>query len=186
MATLTFKAKIQTWWEATVNINFTAEYDPATNRTTVTFDESSFAYFGRNQYGTSATANITVKAADNAGSSGNAALSTYGYTNGGVKTFTGTPSPAQIVVQHSDAPGNKSVIISASSTISVYATSTATTQSTATGSGETTVKTGGLRGGIRIDSGVSFETCLVYIDNGSAWEQIIPEIDNGSAWEILS
>lgn len=188
--TLTYKAKIQTWWEAAVNINFTAEYDPATNRTTVTFDESSLAYLGRANYYTSSYNTLTVQAVDNPTSSGTAQMN-IGVdpkvtTNGGIKTFTGTPTPTQIVVQHSGAPGEKSVKITAGTTIYVYPTSESTSQATATGNGETTVKTGERRGVIRVDTGEEFISCMPYIDTGSAWEPLTPYIDDGVSWHSLA
>lgn len=143
MGALSFNLTNASWgWSGNCTINFEAVYNAETNSTTITFKESSFSYYGRNSYGTSATAAITVKAADNTGSTGSATLSTYGYTNGGTKTFTATPSPTTITVQHGDADGAKSVIISATATANVYMGSSATAQAKGTGSGSVTEQTG--------------------------------------------
>lgn len=142
MATLTYNPTIGTWWTGTVNINYTTSYNSLTNQTTVTFSECSVAYFGRNKYGSHSDSTITVTAVDNTSSSGTASFSTDGETNGGTKTFTGTPSPTSITVQHAASAGAKSVTIAGSTTIKVYATTTATSQNTASGSGSVSVTTG--------------------------------------------
>lgn len=135
MATLSYAAIIGNWWSGEVNISYNAVYDPAANKTTVTFGECNHKYFGRSGWGTSASTSLTVMANDNQSSKGTATFSTYGTTNGGTATFSGTPSPASITVQHAEGTGIKAVVISGSTTIKVYATTTATSQSTATGSG---------------------------------------------------
>nr|DAU50734.1 MAG TPA: hypothetical protein [Caudoviricetes sp.] len=136
MAQLSYTAELTAYsWTGSTYINYTARYDPVANATTVTFETSEFSYYGRSGYGTSASATITVTASDNSDSSGSATLSTYGSTNGGVKSFTGTPSPASITVQHAAGGGAKGINISASSTIKVYPTSWLGSQKTATGSG---------------------------------------------------
>ena len=134
MATLTFNPSYSSWWSGNVTINYSVAYDASTNRTTVTFLESSLSYFGRSNYGTSSSTSITVTANDS-GSSETASMSTSGYTNGGSKTFTATPSPISVTVQHSATAGSKSITINANTTIKVYASSTASTQSTVTGNG---------------------------------------------------
>lgn len=143
MEKLTFDVANSVWkWSGSCEINYDAVYDAETNRTTVTFSESAFAYFGRSGYGTSATAAITVTAADNAGSSGAATLSTYGTTDGGSKSYPGTPSPTTVTVQHGDNDGAKSVIVSATATVKAYMTSYATSQTEGTGSGSKTTQSG--------------------------------------------
>lgn len=138
MATLSYSPTISTWWTGTVSINYSVSYNLSTNQTTVTFAESSHAYFGRKNYGSSAATTLTVTATDNAAGTATATFETSGATNGGTKTFTGTPSPASVTVQHLAVSTTKSVTIAGSTTIKVYATSTATGQSTATGSGSVT------------------------------------------------
>lgn len=138
MATISYQA-VLTGWTADININYETSYDPATNRTTVTFLESSYAYFGRSGYGTSASTAIQVTAEDNGGSYADAAFNISGTTDGGVKTFSGTPSPASVVVQHAAGSGKKSVKIECSSTVWAYMTSTATSQWTATGRGSASI-----------------------------------------------
>lgn len=143
MEKLIFDVANSTWkWSGSCEINYDTVYDAETNRTTVTFRESAFVYFGRNGYGTSATAAITVTAADNAGSSGAATLSTYGTTDGGSKSYPGTPSPTTVTVQHGDEDGTKSVIVSATATVKAYMTSYATSQTEGTGSGSKTTQSG--------------------------------------------
>lgn len=141
MATLTYNPTLGSYWTGAVYINYIAVFNPATNQTTVTFQESSHEYFGRSGYGSSGATTITVKAADNPSSQASATFNTTGSTNGGTKSFTGTPSPVSVTVTHSPGPGVKSITIEGVTTIKVYATSTASSQSTATGSGTVTVTT---------------------------------------------
>lgn len=143
MGTLSFDVKnAGIGWAGNCTINYDAVYDQDTNRTTVTFRESSFAYFGRNGYGTTAKAAITVQAADNAAGSAASELSISGTTNGGSKTFTDTPTPATVTVQHSDSDGAKAVSISVSASVTAYMTSTAASPATGTGSGSATEQVG--------------------------------------------
>lgn len=139
MAALNYSPTIGNWWSGAVVINYTTQYDPLTNSTTVTFLECSLSYFGRSGYGSSSSTTITVTAEDNTESSGSASFSTTGTTNGGTATFTGTPSPVSVTVYHAGGAGTKSITISASTTITVYPSSTATSQQTASGSGSASV-----------------------------------------------
>lgn len=190
MAALIFSADHNangiTGWAGTVTINYQAHYDPATNQTTITFAESSCSYSGAAGYGTSAKVNITVAAVDNAASTGSTTLATSGTTTNSAKTFTGTPSPASIIIQHSSTPGKKYVVISASAEISVRPFESSTRNYTFTGSKSETVYTGDRGGTIRLDNGNGFDAYALYIDNGSAWEQFALYIDNGSVFEMLS
>lgn len=106
-------------WSGIINLNYTASYDPITNKTTVTFTQCNAVYSSRSNYQTTTDTNITVAAEDNADSSVTATLHTSGYGTGGSVTFTGTPSPSTITVQHSSAPGAKTVKISGSTTAAV-------------------------------------------------------------------
>lgn len=142
MATLTYNAAYSPQnWTGTVNINYTAVYDPVTNRTTVTFEDCTHVYFGRSGYGTSYTTNITVTAKDNTSSKGTATITSASNatTNGGTKTFTDTPSPVSIVVQHASGAGVKSITIAGSTSITGYMASSTSTQTTGTGNGSTSV-----------------------------------------------
>lgn len=143
MATLSFDVTNSAWkWSGTVSINYEAAYNEDANTTTVTFKESKFTYWGRSGYGTSASADISVQASDNTASEGIAQMSTYGNTAGSSKDFPATPSPTSVTVQHSDADGEKSIIISASAVVKAYMSSTATSQTDGTGSGTETVVSG--------------------------------------------
>lgn len=174
-------------WTGTVNINYTAVYDPETNQTTVTFAESSHEYFGRSGYGTSYSTNITVKADDNAASTATAVLAASGITtNGGVNPFYGTPSPVSVTVAHSSAAGDKSVTIAGVTSINAYMASTAIQLTTGTGSGSVSVVTGTReeQGLVHIDNGSEFEDYQMYIDNGTGWDgPYVLCIDNGTGWD---
>lgn len=139
MATLTYNPTLNDW-TGTVNINYTVAYDALTNQTTVTFSESNLSYSGKSDYETSSTTTITVTAEDNTSSTATATLSTSGYTVGG-DTFTGTPSPSEVIVSHSSEAGTKSITISASTTVNVYLGS-GPTLNRIKGSGSTSVTSG--------------------------------------------
>ena len=104
----------------------------------------SWAYFGKAGWGTSASSTITVTAADNTSSSGSTSATTpaNSSTHGGVKTFTGTPSPNSITVTHSNATGAKSVKIDISSKVFVNPVAGGSKQYTITGSSSTTAASG--------------------------------------------
>lgn len=106
-------------WSGTINLNYTTAYDPEKNQTTITFKTCSAVYSSRADYQTSTDTEITVSAEDNSGSSGSAALHTEGYGTGGSVTFTGTPSPTSITVQHKAGTGAKKVTVSAKTTAAV-------------------------------------------------------------------
>ena len=131
-------------WANTITINYTTSYNSVSNQTTVTFSDMSWAYFGKAGWGTSASSTITVTAADNTSSSGSTSATTpaNSSTHGGVKTFTGTPSPNSITVTHSNATGAKSVNISISSSIFVNPTGGGSQQYTIKGDGSTTAASG--------------------------------------------
>ena len=70
-------------WEGITNVEYECAYDAEKNQTTVTFLEGFFRYYGLTQYFTEATANITVKAADNEESTASAVMTITSMTNGG-------------------------------------------------------------------------------------------------------
>ena len=118
MATLSYPITYGDW-SGTINLNYTAEYDWKNNRTKITFGQCSAVYSSRAEYQTTTDTNITVSAGDNSGSSGTLTLHTEGYGTGGEVTFTGTPDPASITVQHAAEAGAKTVSLSASTTAAV-------------------------------------------------------------------
>ena len=138
MAQLSYTIPYGSEWSAGVAINFTVSYDAATNRSTVTFQQSSVRYGGRKGYGSSSATGITVSAGDNPASSGSASFSTSGNSNPAGVSYYGTPSPS-VTVQHSAGPGAKTVTLSGSTTISVYPFTTSSSLYNITGSGSTTV-----------------------------------------------
>ena len=137
MATLTYNVVSEPWsWSANVTINFTTSYDPATNQTTFTFGDCVYYYFGRKGYGTSIYTEIWVSADWDSNTAVATTLSISSSTNGGGKTFTGTPSPSTLTVQHASTPGNKIGVCSSTTKIGVYPASNATKLYYFTGSGE--------------------------------------------------
>ena len=118
MATLSYPITYGDW-SGTINLNYTAEYDRENNRTKITFGQCSAVYSSQYNAKTTTDTDITVKAGDNADSSGTLTLHTEGYGTGGTVTFTGTPSPASITVQHAAGAGEKTVSLSASTTAAV-------------------------------------------------------------------
>jgi hypothetical protein len=189
MAVLTYTAVNGVWnWTGTVNINYTTVYDQDTNQTTVTFEDCSHVYFGRNLYSTSYNTEITVTADDNPSSKGTATIisANNATTNGGVKTFTDTPSPVSIVVKHSPEAGKKTITISGTTSVTVYMTSSTSTQATGTGSGSMTVITGEQLGLAYIDNGSSIESYQIYVDTGAGWVRVIPYVDYGSQFKLCT
>ena len=144
MASYSYSIKFGTDWNATVTVNYTTSYNASTNQTTVALGDVSWAYFGRAGWGTSASSTITITAADNTSSTGSTSATTpaNSSTHGGVKTFTGTPSPNSITVTHSNATGAKSVNIGISSKIFVNPTGGGSQQYTIKGDGSTTAASG--------------------------------------------
>ena len=144
MASYSYTIKFGTDWNATVTVNYTTSYNASTNQTTVALGDVSWAYFGRAGWGTSASSTITITAADNTSSTGSTSATTpaNSSTHGGVKTFTGTPSPNSITVTHSNATGAKSVNIGISSKIFVNPTGGGSQQYTIKGDGSTTAASG--------------------------------------------
>lgn len=167
MATLSYQVTYGDW-SGTINLNYDISYDPATNKSTITFGQCSAVYSSRADYQTTTDTNITVKAGDNTESSFTATLKTSGYGTGGAVTFTGTPSPASIVVQHSAGAGAKTVTISGSTTAAVRPYS-GSSLVYAEGSGSTTVtsttlytltKSAGSGSTITVDNTTTGETNL--------------------------
>ena len=138
MASYSYSLSYGSDWINTITINYTTSYNSSTDETTVTFDNVSWAYFGADTWGTSASSTITVTAADNSSASGSTSASASGSTNGGVKTFTGKPEPTSVTVKHNGSTGTKSVNISISSSIFVNPFSNGTSQKTIRGSSSTT------------------------------------------------
>lgn len=135
MSELQFNVTIESW-AAVVKIPYTALYDRVSNTTTVTFDTASIAYIGKKDYNTSTNFNILVNGLDT-GTAVQCTLSTYGTTNGGVKTFYGTPNPSQVTIQHS-GNGEKLISVSAEGTVRGYFNSSSDIYFEATGSGSIT------------------------------------------------
>ena len=101
-----------------IKVFYTVSYDPIKNQTTVAFPEPS--EYNHRLYGNKGTncdsrTTITVTAVDGGNTaSSNMNISITG--NGGYKLYKAQPSPDKVVVQHSDAEGEKNVSISASTT----------------------------------------------------------------------
>jgi len=119
MPTLSFNVTKWDWWSASVSIPYTLSYNASTNKTTVTFSACTLSYVGANHYGTDTTTTLTVKAGDNTSSSGTTSFTTGGNSKPSGETYTGTPSPVSITVQHSAGPGAKTVTVEAETTIHV-------------------------------------------------------------------
>ena len=140
MASLTYQALLGNWWSGNITINYTSSYDSKTNRTTIQFLQSEHSYYGRNNYSTTANTTITIKASDNPSEQKTVTFSTSGVTNMAGKSYTGIPSPSEVVIQHSSTPGVKTVEISCSTVIyPLYPSSSYNTAQTANGSGSTSV-----------------------------------------------
>jgi hypothetical protein len=125
-----------------------------------------------------------VTAVDNPSSKAISTMTTQGATDGGQRTFTGTPSPASVIIQHSSAPGEKSVEISCQSTITCYPSSAAAQPATITGGGSVTVATGKRNGTASIDNGSAHEYYEAHIDGGTSYGLYVPYVDNGTGWDI--
>lgn len=130
------------WGSGQTTINYTVAYDPLTNRTVITLLSSTHRYFGRSGYYSKATTAIKATANDNTESAGAATLFTEGATNGGQKTFTATPSPTTITVQHNNKPGIKSVMLAINTSIWCAPAATSKTQSWVYGNSSTVLETG--------------------------------------------
>lgn len=141
MAQISYRVEntIYNWWTISY-LNYTTSYNALTNQTTVTFESCDQSYWGTRNYGTSVTTNIAVTAVDNTSSVATSYLRIDGYTDGGTKQFTGTPSPASVVVTHSSASGEKQVKIDVSTAI--FVAMSGSIQKTANGSGTATVTSG--------------------------------------------
>ena len=126
-------------WNAVVNINFTTSYNPTTNQTTFTFGDCTYSYSGKKGYGTSIYTEIWVSADWDPNTAVAATLSISSTTNGSTKTFTGTPSPSTLTVQHASTAGNKIGVYSSTTKIGVYPWSNSTGMYYYNGSGEGTV-----------------------------------------------
>ena len=129
-------------WVNTITINYTISYNSISNQTTVTFSDMSWAYFGKNNWGTNASSTITVTAVDNTSSTGSTSASMSSSTDGSIKTFTAAPNPPSITVTHSNAIGAKSINISISSKIFVNPRANGNNQETIRGSSSTTAASG--------------------------------------------
>ena len=138
MAQLSYTVPYGTDWSGTVVINCQITYDPATNRSTVSFQQSSVNYPGRKGYGSYSDTTVTVSAGDNPSSSGSASLHTEGNTNPAGVSYYATPSPS-VTVQHSAGPGAKTVTLGGSTQIAVYPFTYSDRMVTPGGSGSTTV-----------------------------------------------
>ena len=154
-------------WITSCIINYTATYDPVTNKTTIVFSECDQSYWGIKGYGTRADTTITVEAADNPHSTATATFNTSGVTTGAVAPFKGTPTPATITVTHTTASGEKQIVISGSSKFYVYMSTDTSSQQTATGTGSQTT-TSGVRGQARTLTVNAEETTVVTVNRTSS------------------
>ncbi len=185
MATLQVVYTIRAYeeWSGLCNIEYECAYNAETNQTTVTFSEGFFQYYGLAGYKTSATANITVKAADNEESTATAVMAITDTTNGGSGwTSRATPDPVSVTVQHSSEPGEKSIVIFADSTVSVWVTADEADTPSATAS--ETIVVGDRQGMVTIEINAEWKHFSPYIDTGSGWKQYVPYRDTGTGWEI--
>lgn len=121
METLSYRAILGDW-SATINLKYTLSYNASNNQTTVTFSNCTVAYSSAIGKESNSSTEITVQAQDNPKSVKTVTLSTRlegSDAGGGTKTFTATPNPAAITVNHADGAGTKAVSISAHTNISV-------------------------------------------------------------------
>lgn len=96
---------------SSVQIYYSVSYDSINNQTTVTFEPSWFKAFGNSEIQTIWDTSITITATD----SGDTQKSSIYFTQGvysGRQFFNPTPTPSQVIVQHSSTAGKKSVQIS--------------------------------------------------------------------------
>lgn len=169
-------------WEGITNVEYEYSYDAENNQTTVTFLEGFFRYYGIANHPSDATANITVKAADNEESTASATMTCSGNTYGYPADMAATSEPTSITVQHSSELGEKSVVISVDSVINVYITEAG--KSSVRGSESATIVMGDRQGMVSIDMGTEWKHFTPYIDTGSGWKQYVPYRDTGTGWEI--
>lgn len=121
MAQLSVYLHINNWWSTTVYIPYQVELDQATGKTRVTFGSVSMNYFGAAGASTNGSVGITVTPTDNTGAAASCSMSWSGTTVISGKSYSGTPSPSVLTVQHSLTTGEKSVRVSASVRIGVHA-----------------------------------------------------------------
>lgn len=108
MASLTCKFGSNT---GTFTLNYSASYDKATNKTTVTFSASSFSYYGKNGWLCNHKATASVYVDGSRTSSGSCDFTGSGTTNGGTKYFPCNPSVGTIVVSHGTSSSTKNITI---------------------------------------------------------------------------
>ena len=123
MGTISYQASYGSW-SGTVNLNYSAAYDRKKNQTTVTFQDCTAVYSSAIGYESKTTTTVTVK--DEAGNEKTVTLSTTlssSDAGGGTKTFTATPNPASVALDHSAGAGEKTVEISAHTEFSLVPSS---------------------------------------------------------------
>ena len=139
METLTYTCSTD-YWEGTVKINYITSYNRSDNSTTIEFKDCTVAYSSNIGTESNSSTVITVTANDDSNASGTVILSTTesgSGAHGGPVTYTATPNPTNITVQHSSKVGGKrAVTISCSTTIHarLYQSSSAYTDVTGEGS----------------------------------------------------
>lgn len=172
MGQISFSVSNSIWkWSGTCIINYDVSYDNESNLTTVTFATSIFNYFGRSEYGTSATASITATPTDNTSGKKSSTLSTYGTTTGGSQDFMADPSPKQLILKHGDDDGEKKITFDVSAVVTAYMTSTATSQTQGTGSTTATVSVGThetTKARIKTANGILKAIPYIAVQNGSS------------------
>lgn len=170
-------------WTGGAYIVYTASFDSKTKQTTVTFAESNHTYYSRKNYGSNADTTITVTATDS-GNSATAKLETSGAPLANKSTsYSGTPSPTTITVQHNSTAGEKSITIAGSSHIRCIMTQNSTAYTNSYGSGSQTEVVGSVEEGIvYLSNGSSFDPYQIFISNGSSFDQYVAYISNGTKW----
>ena len=123
MANLRYDINSWQWGEngeCYTSIPYSVSYDPIKNQSTVKFSTLTGRIWGSGGTTTIATTTLTVTATDSGNkASANAETSAY-LSNMGYKVVYPAPSPASVIVKHSNTAGEKKVKISGSTAISFY------------------------------------------------------------------
>lgn len=158
-------------WSGNCTIPYEITYNQEANTSTISFGQCSFTYFGRANYGTTASADITFTPHDNLAGRKKATFSISGTTNGGSKSFDGYASPSQIVISHGEEDGEKKVIINVTAAVSAYMSSYASRPTEAAGEYNATVMVGireTTKAVIVINGTPTKATPYVAVQNGSS------------------
>ena len=138
--------------KGTQKFPYTAVYDSETNATTVTFGTCQHNYYGRSGYITVAITTLTVSDVEDSSIKGQSIFFTSGTTNGSQNyKVTGSPGINQIVIQHTNIIGEKSVKIAASTILRCYPNSSSVESGNSlqySGSGNVTVTLGAYDGSV--------------------------------------